>query len=127
MIRMAPIADSKDDSLCRLKKWASQPWETNLVHVSGLAALEADYGVWVQKALVTFCSMTASATGMAQEEAIHGFMLVREGGFCDGRGELLSTDADDAETCAYFAKGSGATAFLLGSWFLSWLLNCLSL
>merc|ERR1719181_2359006 len=29
-----------DDSMKNMKKWASQPWETNLVHVGGLLMLE---------------------------------------------------------------------------------------
>lgn len=111
------VNENGGDELRQMETWASQPWETNLIHVPGLEILDADRGVWVQKALVMFCPMTASVTGMAQEEVSQGFMLVKESGICGDKGELLSTDANDASSCAYLAKGVGATAFLLGSWF----------
>merc|ERR1712045_506355 len=48
-IYMAPIAESPDKSLIELKKWASQPWQTNFERIPGLAALKANTGIFVQK------------------------------------------------------------------------------
>merc|ERR1719183_696671 len=80
-----------------MKGWASSPWETNLLHVPGVAVLDADQSIWSQKALTLFCPMAMSPELLTEKETSHGFMHVRDGGFCGGRGSLLSTTANDAE------------------------------
>jgi hypothetical protein len=100
-----------------MKKWASAPWETNLLHVPGLAPLEADNSVWSQKALTLFCPLAMSPSLMTVKEESGGFMHVRDGGYCGARGALLSTEVTDAEACAFLANGAGAQSFLLGIWF----------
>jgi len=40
-----------DDSMKNMLIWASQPWETNLVHVGGLLMLEADTDLCAEKAV----------------------------------------------------------------------------
>merc|ERR1719359_2223516 len=50
-----PVTEFEGEELALMKKWASQPWETNLVHVPGLEVLEADAAVFAQKAMVKFC------------------------------------------------------------------------
>jgi len=111
------VNENGGDDLKKMQKWASSPWETNLIHVPGLDALSADASVWAQKATVMFCPMSFSPSGMVEKEQVQGFMLVRESGYCGERGELLSKDASDAETCSFLAQGIGAQAFLLGVWF----------
>merc|ERR1719162_1107353 len=111
------INENGGDDLKKMQKWASAPWETNLIHVPGMDALSADATVWAQKATVMFCPMSFSPTGMEEKEQVQGFMLVKESGYCGERGELLSKDVSDAETCSYLAQGAGAQAFLLGAWF----------
>merc|ERR1719263_2267015 len=52
-----------------MKAWASQPWETNLVHIpGGLDLLNADMDLWADKALVKFCPMAYSPSDMEWEE-----------------------------------------------------------
>jgi len=111
------VNENGGDDLKKMQKWASSPWETNLVHVPGLDALSADATVWAQKATVMFCPMSFSPTAMEAKETVQGFMLVKESGYCGERGALLSKDVADAETCSYLAQGAGAQAFLLGAWF----------
>merc|ERR1719329_718768 len=100
-----------------MKKWASMPWETNLLHVPGLAPLEADLSVWSQKALTLFCPMSMSPQLLNVKEEAGGFLHVKDGGYCGERGALLSTEINDAEGCAFLAQGAGAQSFLLGIWF----------
>merc|ERR1719502_2500844 len=100
-----------------MKKWASMPWETNLLHVPGISPLEADLTVWSQKALTLFCPMSMSPQLMNVKEEAGGFMHVKDGGYCGERGALLSTEVNDAEGCAFLAQGAGAQSFLLGIWF----------
>lgn len=111
------VSEDGGEDLKKMQRWASQPWETNLVHVPGMEALSADGSVWAQKALVMFCPMSFSPQATVEKEEVQGFMLVKEEGYCGERGDLLSKDVRGAEDCAFLAQGAGAQAFLLGAWF----------
>jgi len=111
------ISESAGDEIKTIQKWASQPWETNFIHVPGMEALRADESVWTQKATVMFCPMSMSPSATHAEEELSGYMLVKESGYCGERGGLLSQDVADVSVCAYLAQGAGAQAFLLGTWF----------
>jgi len=111
------VNENGGDDLKKMQNWASSPWETNLVHVPGLDALQADASVWAQKATVMFCPMSFSPSGMLAKEQTQGFMLIKQNGYCGGRGQLLSKEANDVSTCSYLAQGAGADAFLLGVWY----------
>jgi len=115
--RFFVVVSESEKSLDVMKDWASAPWETNLLHVPGLSPLEADLGVWSQKALTLFCPMAMSPSLVTTKESSGGFMHVRDGGYCGGRGALLSTEVNDAEGCAFLSQGAGAQSFLLGIWF----------
>jgi len=111
------VVSDNEKSVELMKKWASSPWETNLLHVPGLAPLDADQGVWSQKALTLFCPMSMSPSLTTTVEDSGGFMHVRDGGYCGERGDLLSTEVNDAASCAALTEGAGAQSFLLGIWF----------
>merc|ERR1719152_403759 len=115
--RFFVVVSDNDKSVDMMKKWASYPWETNLLHVPGLSPLEADQGVWSQKALTLFCPMAMSPSLLNVKEESGGFMHVKDGGYCGERGALLSTEVNDAEGCAFLAQGAGAQSFLVGIWF----------
>merc|ERR1719235_1864586 len=51
----APVTDFDGDELKLMKEFASQPWQTHLVHVHGLEQLAADEEIWAQKMVVQFC------------------------------------------------------------------------
>merc|ERR1719191_566985 len=87
--RFFVVVSSDEKTLDLMKKWASMPWETNLLHVPGLAPLDADRGLWAQKALTLFCPMAMSPQLTTTKETAGGFMHVRDGGYCGGRGNLL--------------------------------------
>jgi len=115
--RFFVVVGESEKDLNLMKKWASAPWETNLLHVPGLAVVEADEGLWAQKALTLFCPAAMSPSLLTVKETSGGFMHVKDGGYCGGRGSLLSTEANDAAACANLAAGAGAQSFLLGIWF----------
>merc|ERR1719386_70119 len=115
--RFFVVVSDNEKSVDLMKNYASAPWETNLLHVPGLSPLEADQGVWSQKALTLFCPMAMSPSLLTTKEESGGFMHVKDGGYCGARGSLLSTEADTAEKCAYLAQGAGVQSFLLGIWF----------
>lgn len=109
--------DLNSESNKLMKAWASQPWETNLVHVpGGLTLLDADTDLWADKALVKFCPMSYSPADMEWEEANYGYMHVKDGGFCGDKVDtnLLTDSADNAEQCAALVSGAGGHSFMLG-------------
>jgi hypothetical protein len=100
-----------------MKAWASQPWETNLVHVpGGLALLDADMDLWADKALVKFCPNAYSPSDAAFEEASYGYAHVKDGGYCGDlpAANLLTDSADNAEQCAALTAGAGGQGFIIG-------------
>jgi len=107
----------EDNSMANIKKWASKPWETNLVHIGGgLVMLDADKKLWAQKALTKFCPMSYSPTTAEYEESIFQFQHVKDGGYCGKLGGSLGS-ASDAQSCAALASGAGVTSFALGNSF----------
>merc|ERR1719502_2533878 len=71
----APVTEFKGEEMKLMKKWASTPWETNLVRIPGLLALKADEPVFAQKALVKFCPEAFSPSSMMVEEKTQGYFL----------------------------------------------------
>merc|ERR1719460_1196569 len=111
----APVMEFAGEELALMKKWASKPWETNLVHVPGLAPLKADSALFAQKMVVKFCPEAMSPSSMMVEEQEMGYMLIAENNHCGTRGQLLSSTANYAEDCAALAQGAGVKAFSLGT------------
>jgi hypothetical protein len=110
--------DLDSDANKVMKSWASQPWETNLIHVpGGLTLLEADMDLWAASALVKFCPMAMSPTDMEWEEANFGYSHVKDGAYCGYASHMISSDADSADACAALASGAACESFILGvSW-----------
>jgi len=110
----APVTEFVGEELKVMKKWASKPWETNLVHVPGLAPLKADSALFRQKMIVKFCPEAMSPSGMKVEEEEMGYMLIAENNHCGERGQELGK-AQGAADCAALAQGAGVKAFSLGT------------
>jgi hypothetical protein len=112
--------DLQSNSNAMMLSWASQPWETNVVHVpGGLELLDSDPELWVEKVLVKFCPMAYSPADMMWEEISYGYAHVMDGGYCGtmSYANLLATDTQSAETCAALVSGAGGQSFILGvSW-----------
>merc|ERR1719198_1330000 len=115
--RFFVVVSDNEKSVDTIKAYASAPWETNMLHVPGLAPLEADQGLWSQKALTLFCPLAISPSLMTTQETAGGFMRVKHAGICGERGELLSTEVGDAAACSALAQSAGAQSFILGIWF----------
>merc|ERR1719482_705524 len=111
----APVTEFKGEEMKLMKKWASSPWATHLVHIPGLLALKADEAVFAQKALVKFCPEALSPSSTMEQESSAGYMLIRENGSCGNRGQLLSKTVAGAADCAALAEGAGVSAFSLGT------------
>jgi len=112
-------AGPTSDVMKQMKLWASQPWETNLIHIQGTLMLEADTNLWVEKALTKFCPLAYSPSIAVSEAAVYGFDHVKDSGWCGDKldSNILSKNAADAEACAALAIGAKKTSFLLGNFF----------
>jgi len=115
--RFFVVVTNSNKAVNLMKSYASSPWETNLLHVPGKAVLEADTGLWSQKALTLFCPMAMSPSLTTSIAERQGFIHVMDGGYCGSREALLSTEVADAEACAALATGSRCESFMLGTWF----------
>jgi len=115
-ILFAPVMRFEGKELALMKKWASQPWQTHLVHIPGIVPLEADPMLFAGLLVATFCpnSMSPSAEKVSEEEV--GYFLLRENGRCGVRGQLLGDEVDSIGDCAVLARKAGVEAFSYGSW-----------
>jgi len=125
----APITEANGKEVQLMKRWASQPWESHLVHVPGLMPLKADGGVFAQKFIATFCPEAMSPSATATEEKSLGYFLLKESAICGdvtigvrltcpGNGEC------DVGECAALVRGSkcgsageACKAFSYGEWY----------
>jgi hypothetical protein len=111
--------DINSDQMTQMKAWASQPWETNLIHVpGGLPLLESDMNMWAEKAVVKFCPNAYSPSEGEWEEVNYGYAHVMDGGYCGentrGQAENLLGVVDDVEQCAALVAGAGGQSFVYG-------------
>lgn len=70
------------DAMKQMKAWASQPWESNLVHVPGLETLHGAEEMWVQKAISHFCPKAYSPGVREKFEHANEVQKVYSGGYC---------------------------------------------
>jgi len=109
----------QSDAMKQMKMWASQPWETNMIHVQGLTLLEADNDLWAERALTKFCPLAYSPANAYHEETTYGYAHVKDSGWCGEKmsSNILSKEVDNAEQCAALAGGAGKQSFMLGAFF----------
>jgi uncharacterized protein YegL len=110
----APITKFKGDEMKLMKKWASSPWPTHIVHIPGLQPLAADEGIFVHKVLVKFCPEAMSPSAMASEEKAQGYLLARESGLCGNRFKFLGKTNQNVDECAEKARQADQPAFVVG-------------
>merc|ERR1719189_475637 len=118
-IYMAPIADAPDKSLIELKKWASQPWQTNYERIPGLAALKSNTGIFVQKLIVKFCPDSMSPSLRAAKDNIRQYILIHEDGWASdecGKWEELA-HTENIDECASLSRDAGFPGFAFGKEF----------
>merc|ERR1719229_1669361 len=115
-IYMAPITDTREKTLVELKKWASQPWETNYERIPGLAALKGNTEIFVQKLIVKFCPDAMSPSLQAAKSNMRQYILIHEDGWgsdeCGMWAELEETKSKDS--CAKKAREGGYPGFAFG-------------
>ena len=65
-----------------MKKWASSPWETDIVHVPWLMPLEDDSALFVQEMVVKLCPEAMSPSSMMVEGTEMDYMLIAGNNHC---------------------------------------------
>merc|ERR1719507_867707 len=115
-IYMAPIAETKDNSLKFLKDWASQPWQTNYERIPGLAALKQNNAMFIQKLLVKFCPDSMSPAIRRAKDNMRQYILVHEEGWPSDECGLWEefTGVANKDECASKSREKGLPAFAFG-------------
>jgi hypothetical protein len=117
MIYMAVISEGKGKEQEWLRKWASQPWETNYIRIPGLNALEFNSDMFAQKVVAKFCPHAISPTREKQNEEDLNCVKIRENGSPDKQcaaGRVHPMRASTPAICAEMAREQGGLAFMLG-------------
>jgi len=115
-IYMAPITEGRSKYLTFLKKWASQPWETNYERIPGLAALKNNANIFVQKLIVKFCPDAMSPSLRRANDNIRNYILIHEDGWAtDECGEWVEMETtSNKDDCAKQAREAGMPGFAFG-------------
>jgi len=116
-IFFAPITRFQGKQLELMKRWASHPWQSHLVHIPGLLPLQADNGLFAGQLIATFCPLSRSPSSEMSDEKANGYFLLRTNGRCGAKGQILSQDVTNPGDCAALARTAKLSAFSVGSWF----------
>jgi len=113
---MAPVTDFEGRELKALKRWASQPWETNYERIPGLAALQFNNEIFVQKFIVKFCPDSMSPSNQRQVEQERRYILVHENGWPSEACApwFYENTVANMDECAMKARSRGLKAFSFG-------------
>jgi hypothetical protein len=112
-IFMAPISEFNSPGLKLIRKWASQPWETNYERLPGIDGITANEDLFAQRMLVKFCPRAFSPSLQLAEEQEVGFLKIKEDGYPDdscGKWVYLGTRDSDT-SCMESVKEKGYLAF----------------
>lgn len=122
--RFFAVVTDDQKALGLMKTYASAPWTTNLLHIPGISVLEADAGMWAEKALTLFCPSSMSPSLLSTKQVALGYLHVMDGGYCGARGELLGTQLTNVEACMTAARGANCQSALVGTWFRNGFCYC---
>lgn len=115
-IFFAPVTRFMGTQLALMKKWATHPWQSHLVHIPGLLPLKADNSIFAGQLVATFCPLSMSPSTESTTDKTNGYFLLRTDGACGARGQLLSQILKNPGDCAAMARAVQAKAFSFGSW-----------
>jgi len=113
-ILLVPVMEGTGQEFEQMKEWASAPWETHMVRIPGVAMLDADPTVFVEKAVATFCPKAMSPSSTRAYNDLSGFFLLKLSGSCGERGKQLGMEVLDPAACKLLAEQAGASAFAFG-------------
>jgi uncharacterized protein YegL len=109
------------NAMAQIKSWASQPWNTNVVHVPGLEQLDGDPSMWAQKALTKFCPQAYSPGDREKFEHANELQKVYSGGWCSENtrwwwsGWVRGNRGSARRQCKAKAKADNKQVFVLST------------
>jgi hypothetical protein len=125
ILRYFVVINDVSADVQRIKQWASQPWETNFLHVTDLDQNDniEDNKPWVQQALTKFCPQAFSPSRVEKREHRGEYIKLYSGGYCSStrrwrrssfRPFWYRGSRDQAiDKCKKLAKSRSHTIFLL--------------
>jgi len=117
MIFMAPITKAAGSELEDMKKWASQPWETNYEKIDGTTALEFSKEAFATALLVKFCPDALSMSTALKKDDQIGYMLIKEYGWpngpCAGTATVDHGRVENVDACAEASRKINHNAFTI--------------
>merc|ERR1719161_3256504 len=87
-----------DDTVKLMKRYASQPWQTNYVLIPGKDLLKADYGKYSDMTLVEMCPRAESPKAVWALNQENGYEKMYEGWNCEE--PLASIETESAHACS---------------------------
>jgi len=78
----APVTEAGGEEIALMKRWASEPWQSHLVHVPGLDALKSAGSIFASKFIATFCPEAMSPSATVIKEKSLGYFLLKESAIC---------------------------------------------
>jgi len=102
-----------------VKRWASAPWDTNVMHVKGgLRELQSDPDYWAAEAIVKFCPNAYSVSVGDWERTTYGWQEVIDNGYCGSinTSRVIGWQVYNVEDCAGRAMEYGFQTFLMGNY-----------
>jgi len=125
----APVTSEAGADVQLMKHWASQPWESHLVHVPGIYALKGSSSAFEERFIATFCPQAFDPNAKLAEEKELGYFLLKTHSICGDPtiGNRLSTTLTNPGECAALVRGAKCgkageaeqpcEAFSYGEWF----------
>jgi len=115
-IFMAVVGPLDRDAKKVLRGWASKPASTNFLHVEGLAELEHNTELFVQKFVVKFCPDALSKTALEQEDGSKQYMMIHENGLPSNACGAWTFEGvvSNHDECATLARARTRMAFGFG-------------
>ncbi len=104
------------ETVDKMKTYASKPWQTNYILIPGKANLKADYGKWADKTLVSTCPRSESPSAVEALAMHEGYQMIFESLICEQTPETTVIEADTATDCyAQSADTENVKAFAFSS------------
>jgi len=108
-------AHRKEESARLLKAYASQPWQTNYIHIPGKKALKGAYDQYATQVVTQLCPRAESPSGTAARDDQRGFRKSREGVNCGPSASKAAKESlNDCYIMAATAPG-GWNSFAYGA------------
>jgi len=113
------IVDEEGDETEGMRRWASDPWYTNAIHIPGFEALAATNETYVQEAVVMFCPNSQAPENCHATAYQHAGFLGWAADFPEGghdMNEMMAHGAPNDDMSSLKVWGTGCMATVYQHW-----------